>query len=64
MALAAWPRLHSTSGGVSDTELKELAVSPTRVPSAARAVTTVTPVASEKIRALVARAGCDVPSPK
>ena len=46
MALAAWLRLHSTNGGVSDTELNELAVSPTKVPSAVRAVTTVTPVAN------------------
>src|SRR3990167_720746 len=39
-------RLHSTRGGVSDTELKELAVRPTNLPWASRAVTTVTPVAN------------------
>ena len=39
-------KLHSTKGGVSDTELNELAVSPTKLPSAARAVTMVTPVAN------------------
>ena len=33
-------------GGVSDTELNELAVRPTSVPSSARAVTMVTPVAN------------------
>jgi hypothetical protein len=43
---AARARLHSTSGGASDTELNELAVSPTSVPSAERAVTMVTPVAN------------------
>ncbi|GCB03795.1 hypothetical protein PSUB009319_14260 [Ralstonia sp. SET104] len=44
------PRLHSTSGGSSDTELNELAVTPTNagVPGAPseRVVTTVTPVAN------------------
>ena len=44
--LAAWDRLHSTSGGLSDTELNELAVSPTSSPLAVRAVTMVTPVAN------------------
>jgi hypothetical protein len=39
-------RLHSTIGGVSDTELKLLAVMPTGEPSPARAVTIVTPVAN------------------
>ena len=39
-------RLHKTSGGVSDTELKELAVRPTGWPSAVSAVTMVTPVAN------------------
>jgi len=39
-------RLHSTSGGSIETELKELAVSPTRSPDAVRAVTMVTPVAN------------------
>lgn len=39
-------RLQSTSGGVSETELNELAVSPTNFPWASRAVTTVTPVAN------------------
>ncbi len=38
-------RLHSTIGGLSDTELKLFAVSPTSRPSAARVVTIVTPVA-------------------
>jgi hypothetical protein len=40
------PRLHSTSGGSSDTEAKELMVTPTGTPSALRAVTTATPVAN------------------
>ena len=44
--LAACDRLHSTSGGESDTELKELAVSPTSSPVTERAVTIVTPVAN------------------
>ncbi len=44
------PRLHSTSGGSSDTELNELAVTPTKggwsgAPPE-RVVTTVTPVAN------------------
>src|SRR6218665_1637328 len=43
---AARARLHSTSGGFSETELKELAVRPTSSPSARRAVTMVTPVAN------------------
>ena len=38
-------RLHSTSGGSSDTELNEFAVIPTGRPSGASAVITVTPVA-------------------
>src|SRR6218665_3693645 len=46
MVLAPCARLHSTSGGSSDTELKELAVSPTHLPPALRAVTLVTPVAN------------------
>ena len=37
-------RLHSTSGGSSDSEAKELMVSPTLRPSAARVVTMATPV--------------------
>src|SRR3954468_7873588 len=44
--LAALPRLHSTSGGSSDTELKELAVRPRKLPSASRVVMMVTPVAN------------------
>src|SRR6476620_1468689 len=39
------PRLHRTSGGFRDTEAKELQVTPYGVPSAAIAVTIVTPVA-------------------
>ena len=39
-------RLHSTSGGVNDTELKLFAVSPIGVPSAVRVVMIVTPVAN------------------
>src|SRR6218665_3088592 len=46
MVLAPCARLHSTSGGSSDTELKELAVSPTNLTAALRAVTMVTPVAN------------------
>src|SRR6218665_2946517 len=46
MVLAPCARLHSTSGGSSDTELKELDVSPTNLPAALRAVTMVTPVAN------------------
>src|SRR5690348_6207311 len=46
MLLTPCDRLHSTSGGSSDTELNELAVSPTRSPAALRAVTMVTPVAN------------------
>jgi len=42
---AACARLHNTSGGDSDTELNELAVSPTSSPVGRRAVTMVTPVA-------------------
>ncbi len=43
----AWcARLHSTSGGDSDTELNEFAVRPMSAPSGARAVTMVTPVAN------------------
>src|SRR4051812_41857712 len=40
------PRLHNTSGGFSDTEANELHVTPYGVPSAAIAVTMVTPVAN------------------
>src|SRR4029078_4393063 len=40
------PRLHSTSGGLSDTDAKELQVTPYGFPSAAIAVTMVTPVAN------------------
>src|SRR5262245_39578067 len=39
-------RLHSTIGGFRETELKLLAVSPMSVPSIARVVTMVTPVAN------------------
>src|SRR5207248_7198853 len=39
--------LHSTKGGFSDTELKELAVMPCGVPSRSRVVMIVTPVAKE-----------------
>ena len=39
-------KLHSTNGGVSDTALNELTVSPIRSPCALRAVTMVTPVAN------------------
>ena len=39
-------KLHSTSGGASETELKELAVRPMKLPCASRAVTMVTPVAN------------------
>ncbi len=39
-------KLHNTSGGESETELKELAVSPTIAPCLERAVTIVTPVAN------------------
>jgi hypothetical protein len=46
MELADLDRLHSTSGGVRDTELNEFAVSPTNWPVAVRAVTIVTPVAN------------------
>ena len=43
--LGRWPdRLHTTRGGVSDTELKELTVRPMGSPLGARAVITVTPV--------------------
>src|SRR5215475_9528766 len=50
-------KLHKTSGGLSDTEAKELTVSPALRPSGTAAVTTVTPVgkqpsASRKSRAL------------
>jgi hypothetical protein len=37
---------HSTSGGSSDSELKELTVRPTKRPSASQQVTRVTPVAN------------------
>ena len=46
MDRAACDRLHNTKGGDSDTELNELAVKPTRVPSGSSAVTMVTPVAN------------------
>src|SRR3954462_6076527 len=46
MLEAPCARLHSTSGGSSDTELKELAVSPKKRPSSSRVVMTVTPVAN------------------
>ena len=43
--LGRWlERLHTTSGGASETELKELTVSPTGSPPGPRAVITVTPV--------------------
>ena len=42
--LAVLARLHSTSGGLRDTELKLLAVIPTGASSAARVVMIVTPV--------------------
>jgi len=45
-ACALCARLHRTSGGSSDTELNELTVNPVGAPSAARVVTTVTPVAN------------------
>ncbi|GAB1460556.1 hypothetical protein MASR2M50_23300 [Thauera sp.] len=41
---AFFARLHSTSGGFSETELKLLAVMPMASPSAARVVMMVTPV--------------------
>ena len=44
MVLAACDRLHNSSGGASDTELKELAVRPISSPVEVRAVTMVTPV--------------------
>ncbi len=53
-------RLHSTSGGSSETELNELAVSPTSAPPSVRAVTMVTPVAniaSEARKSLVEKVG-------
>src|SRR5258707_11905118 len=40
------PRLHNTSGGFSETEAKELQVTPYGLPSAAIAVTIATPVAN------------------
>ena len=46
VALLAFARHQSSSGGSSDTEAKELAVTPTGVPSGRIAVTTVTPVAN------------------
>src|SRR4051812_22142868 len=39
------PRLHNTNGGFNETEAKELQVTPYGFPSAAIAVTIVTPVA-------------------
>jgi phage tail tape-measure protein len=41
--------LHSTSGGSSETELKELIVRPTGAAAASRVVTTATPVAKRDI---------------
>jgi len=38
--------LHSTKGGVSDTEVKEFAVIPWSLPSRSRVVMIVTPVAN------------------
>jgi hypothetical protein len=61
-------KLHSTRGGVRDTELNELAVRPTSSPVAVRAVTMVTPVANMpsavrksallKLGAAALRTGC------
>ena len=45
--LLALRRLNSTSGGSSDTELKELQVRPAGRPSAARVVMTATPVGKQ-----------------
>ena len=42
--LDAFTRARSTSGGSSDSELKELTVSPTKPPSASQQLTMVTPV--------------------
>ncbi len=43
--LGEWfTRLHNTSGGSSDSEAKELMVSPTRRPSGQRVATMATPV--------------------
>ncbi len=53
---AACDRLHSTSGGASETELNEFAVSPIASPAGVRAVTMVTPVA--KVPS-AARNSCD-----
>ncbi|MCY1365979.1 hypothetical protein D9M69_528550 [compost metagenome] len=53
---AALPRLQSTSGGFSDTELNELAVNPTSSPLSVRAVTMVTPVANMPSEARNSRA--------
>lgn len=46
MLLALFDRLHNTSGGVSDTELNELIVNPTKPPLSSRVVMMVTPVAN------------------
>jgi hypothetical protein len=46
MEPAVCDKLHNTSGGDIDTELNEFAVRPTKLPSGARPVTTVTPVAN------------------
>src|SRR6266571_5091295 len=46
MLRALRARLHNTSGGSSETELKELTVTPWKQPSGKRTVTTVTPVAN------------------
>ena len=46
MLLALFDRLHNTSGGVSETELNELMVNPTKPPLSSRVVMMVTPVAN------------------
>lgn len=46
MERACRERLHNTSGGSKETELKELAVNPIRAPVGVRAVIIVTPVAN------------------
>ena len=46
MTLAACAKLHKTKGGLIDTELNELAVTPTSSPLGVRTVTMVTPVAN------------------
>jgi hypothetical protein len=42
---ALWATQTSTSGGVRETDVKALAVSPTGRPAASQVVTTVTPLA-------------------